>query len=113
MKQTNSTDNSNNSKVKNDAKSSITTEREKFTNVINAHFEFLKRNKSRGKIFLRDHRNIALHQIYGYLYDALLQRTITHKEYRDVLDEASKTLSWENITGVKQLTIFDELPNYE
>ena len=94
-------------------KNSNTIEREKFTKIIDAHVDFLKKNISNGKTFLRDHRNIALRQVNSYMYDALLQKTLTYSEFRSIRTELTDKLSWEKLTGVKQLSIFEELPNYQ
>lgn len=92
---------------------SVTTEKGKFIAIIDKHVEFLKSNLKQGKRFIADHRAIAQRQVNSYLYDALLCKTITYPEFKELRAYLSDTLCWESITGVKQLSIFDELPNIE
>lgn len=81
-------------------------------NIIDKQVEFLKGLKKEGKRVLNEHRSIIMNQLRSWNYDALLCKTITYVEFREIGDRISNDFSWENLTGVKQLSIFEDIPDY-
>ena len=67
----------------------------------------LKNQKS--KKLLEDHRSRILSTTYGQMFSSYLSGCLSWKDYRYLLDKMRDMLSWESITGVKQLSIFDDL----
>lgn len=43
------------------------------------------------------------------LYNALLSKTLTYREFKELREHLATSLSWESILGFKQLSIFDQL----
>ena len=82
-------------------------------NIIDKQVEFLKGLKKEGKLVLNEHRSIIMNQLRSWNYDALLCKTITYAEFREIGDRISNDFSWENLTGVKQLSIFEDIPDFK
>lgn len=74
---------------------------------------FLKGLRNSGKRVLHEHRTIIIRQLNGWRYDALLCKTISYTDFKSIGDMIRNKLSWETITGVKQLSIFEDMPDYE
>ena len=86
------------------------TEKEKFTAIIQTHHNYLVELKQqKSSRLLREHRNKILQHCNGQLYMAFLERTINYKVFRELRNYLIDMLSWEAITGVKQLSIFDDV----
>lgn len=67
----------------------------------------------KGKRVVQEHRAIIVKQLHSWNYDALLSKTISYQDFKMVNKYIADTFCWQNITGVKQLSIFDELPDYD
>lgn len=82
----------------------------RFLNLIAKHRDYLieLRSERKGLLF-SDHRQKILNNMSGMLYNALISRTLTYKEFKELQSHLSKQLSWESILGFKQLSIFDQL----
>lgn len=57
---------------------------------------------------LREHRSKIISSTQSQLYASYLDKHLTYKEFKECIDIMRDNLSWENITGVKQLSIFEE-----
>lgn len=89
------------------------SEKEKFMGIITTQTKFLKSLRPKGKKVLNEHRTIILNQLNSWLYEALLKKTLFYPEFKELRDMCSEEFSWEKLTGVKQLSIFDDIPDYE
>ena len=80
--------------------------------IIQTHHNYLvELRQQKSSRLLRDHRSRIVNSVHSQLYISYLDKCMTYKEMRECLDYMRDTLSWEAITGVKQLSIFDdELP---
>lgn len=85
------------------------TEKARFMQIIQTHHNYLiELKQQRSSRLLRDHRAQILNTTQSQLYASYLDKHLTYKEFRSCVDYMRDMLSWENITGVKQLSIFDE-----
>lgn len=87
------------------------TDFERISALIDKHADFIKSLRNNGKKAMAESRDYALNQIHSYNYRALMCKTISYKEFKDLNARAADTLSWEKLYGVKQLSIFEELPD--
>lgn len=87
------------------------TDFERIQALIDKHAEFIKSLRNNGKKAMAESRDYALNQIHSYNYRALMCKTISYKEFKDLNVLAADCLSWEKLYGVKQLSIFEELPD--
>lgn len=49
-----------------------------------------------------------MHSTQSQLYASYLDKHLNYKDFRYLIDELRNKLSWEAITGVKQLSIFED-----
>ena len=56
----------------------------------------------------QQHRNAILQHVSGHLYNSLLSRTITYDEFKLLQEVLSIKLSWFNLLGYKQISLFDD-----
>lgn len=85
------------------------TEKERFTQIIQTHLNYLiELKQQKSAKLLRDHRARIMQTTQGQLYASYLDKHLTYKEFRELLDKMRDRFSWESLTGVKQLSIFDE-----
>lgn len=86
------------------------TDFERILALIDKHAEFIKSLRNNGKKAMAESRDYALNQIHSYNYRALMCKTISYAEFKNLNSAAADSLSWEKLYGVKQLSIFEELP---
>ena len=94
--------------INNDEKLTL-TEKARFMQIIQTHHNYLVELKQqRSAKLLREHRSRIIMTTQGQLYASYLDKHLTYKEFRSCIDFMRDLLSWEKITGVKQLSIFDD-----
>ena len=100
---------SNNNAVISNNENEMITEKERFTRIIQTHLNYLiELKQQKSAKLLREHRARIMQSTQGQLYASYLDKHLNYKEFRSLLDTLRNRLSWEAITGVKQLSIFDE-----
>lgn len=85
------------------------TEKERFMSIIQTHHNYLvELMQQKSSRLLREHRSKIIQSVTSQLYASYLDRHLSYKEFRDCIDYLRNNLSWDNITGVKQLSIFED-----
>ena len=100
---------SNNSAAISSSASAMITEKERFMQIIQTHLNYLiELKQQRSAKLLREHRARIMQTTQAQLYASYLDKHLNYKEFRTLLDTLRNRLSWEAITGVKQLSIFED-----
>lgn len=103
--------NSNETEDFNNNENEMPTEKRRFTKIIQTHLNYLvELRQQKSAKLLRDHRQRIINTTNTQLYFSFLDKCITYDEFEELRNLMRDMLSWENITGVKQLSIFDETP---
>lgn len=77
--------------------------------IMQTHLNYLiELKQQKSAKLLREHRARILQSTQGQLYVSYLDKHLTYKEFRFLIDELRNKLSWEAITGVKQRSIFED-----
>lgn len=85
----------------------------KFYQQIQQHFNYLTEAKTlMPPKQWQEQRSRILQTMNYYIYDALLQKVILYDEYKYIRQVLIDALSWENLIGYKQLSLFDD-PSFE
>lgn len=86
------------------------TDKERFTTIIGRHADFLRELRKEGKVSLFEQTRARifnqLHNDFTFAYHA---RTISWREYLALHSEMREKLSHENLLGIVQYSIFDQL----
>ena len=77
--------------------------------IIQTHHNYLvELMQQKSSRLLREHRAKIMMTTQGQLFSSYLDKHLTYKEFRSCMDYLRDSLSWFNLTGVKQLSIFEE-----
>lgn len=94
-------------------KKNVTKDVESFLDIIEKHRQYLLQIRHLPSKAVTTDRNRIIHSLSNDIRFALWYGSITYDEYRLLCENVRQALSFDSLYGIKQLSIFDDIPEDE